>query len=136
MSVVMVKCGNPLCRSEFGVADPDGVWETDQELAQGQGWHVDGALVACSGECLTLAHVATLVTPDTIQRAYFAAGHAVVEQQARAGTRMSVAAEWRSRGSDASHSIEKAMEHGLLAWSYSLERDQLRREAAALAGAA
>jgi hypothetical protein len=136
MSVVMVKCGNPLCRSEFGVADPDGVWETDQELAQGQGWLVDGALVACSGECLTLAQVTALVTFDAIQKAYFAAGNAVVQQQARAGTRMAVAAQWRSRGADASHSIEVALEHGLLAWSYGLERDQLRREAAALAGAA
>ncbi len=132
MSFVTFECAAPLCKAAFGVANPD-PWDTDLALADEMGWVVGWGLTACCDEHLTLGHVATLVTPDAIQKAYFAAGRAVVEQKARAGNRMTVAAEWRSRGLDPAHSIKVALEHGLVAWSFALERDQLRREAAALA---
>lgn len=131
MSVVMVKCGNPLCRSEFGVADPDGVWETDQELAQDQGWHVDGALVACSGECLTLARVAALVTSDAIELAAQAAVKAEDRKVCVVGYLVfySLSRGWPVRSP---RSVDLAQQ----AVADQHEASALYREAHALAGAA
>lgn len=130
MSVVMVKCGNPLCRSEFGVADPDGVWETDQELAQFQDWHVDGALVACSGECLALAQAAASVTAHAILAAAEAAWRAADGKTAKLGASIAyrIACGFRIP--------EQYVELAQSAIADQNEAGSLSREALALAGAA
>jgi hypothetical protein len=131
MNVVMVECGNAMCSSAFGVADPDGMWETDEELARDMGWRADGVLIACSAECFALAQVAALVTAAAIRAAEVAANKAVGAHWSQAGIWMCTAAKYD--GANDRFCIPKAAEHGLLAWSFELERDQLRREADALA---
>ena len=130
MSVVTVECGNPVCRSAFGVADPDGVWETDQELAQGQGWHVDGALVACSGECLTLARVHELVTPAALSSACNAAWSAKRRKAAKLGASIvyRIASGFRIP--------DQYVELAQAAMADEYEACALSRETNALAGAA
>ena len=130
MSVVMVKCGNPLCRSEFGVADPEGVWETDQDLAQGQGWLVDGALVACSGECLTLAQAAASVTSHALLAAAEAAWRAADGKAAKLGASIvyRIACGFRIPG--------QYVELAQSAIADQIEAVSLSREALAQAGAA
>jgi hypothetical protein len=130
MSFVTFECAAPLCKAAFGVANPD-PWDTDLALADEMGWVIGWGLTACCDEHLTLGRVATLVTPAAIQAALFAANNVASAQYCEAGLWMSVAAK-RDSARDR-FCIENALEHGLLAWSYSLERDQLRREAAALA---
>lgn len=130
MSLVTFECAAPLCKAAFGVANPD-PWDTDLTLADEMGWVIGWGLTACCDEHLTLGHVATLVTPAAIQAAEFAANNVTSAEYHEAGIWMSVAA--KRDGARDRFCIESALECGLVAWSFALERDQLRREAAALA---
>lgn len=132
MSVVTVDCAAPLCRNGFGVVNPD-PWDTDLDLAEEHGWVIGWGVAACCDEHLALGHVASLVTRDAVTAAYLAAHKAAGRHQGLAG--LWVMIDVRHDSAD-DYSSRRARKYGLLAWADSLEREQLRREAAALAGAA